>query len=184
MLDLETLSTRPDSVIVTMGAVKFDPFGDDTNSRTETEIKMNTFYRRIDPDSYSWDAHIDQGTLEWWAKQDEQALKEMSDPEDRHPIADVMRDFYKWAGKPKRVWANGAAFDSVIVENACRALERDFPWEYWQVGDSRTIMRMVDVERTKANLHHALWDCYTQVVDLQRALKKLNVTYFAEDLKS
>ena len=30
MVDLETLATTPDAVIITIGAVRFDPFGDDT----------------------------------------------------------------------------------------------------------------------------------------------------------
>jgi hypothetical protein len=182
MLDTETLSTRPNAVFTNLGAIKFDPFGDDSNSILGDKINMNTFYRRIDPGSFDWPtAHIDPNTIEWWSKQAPEALEEVIALDDRHDVRDVLKDFYKWAGKPRRVWANGAAFDSVIIETACRELERAYPWEYWQFRDSRTIMKMVDVERTKMNYHHALWDCWCQVVDLQRALKVLNLTSFAED---
>lgn len=182
MIDLETLSTRPTAVITNLGAIKFDPFGDDANSRDADTIKMDTFYRRVDPGSFTWDsAHIDPNTIEWWSKQDPAAQEEMCGLDNRHDIRDVLKDFYKWAGSPRRIWANGAAFDTVIVESACRELERAAPWEYWQVRDSRTIMKMVDIPRTKLNYHHALWDCYSQIVDLQRALHSLNITSFAED---
>ena len=185
MLDLETLSTRPNAVITNLAAIKFDPFGDDTNSVDGDLIKMNTFYRRVDPGSFDWpSAHIDPNTIDWWSKQAPEALDEVISPNDRHNIRDVLRDLYKWAGKPRRVWANGAAFDSVIVENACRELERAWPWEYWQVRDSRTIMKIVDVPRTTVKHHHALWDCYCQIVDLQAAFRKLNITSFAEDVNA
>jgi hypothetical protein len=183
MIDIETVSTRPTAIFTNLAAIKFDPFADDSTSLDGDKIKMKTFYRRVDPGSFTWPtAHLDEGTIAWWSKQDPAALEEMINPDDRHDVRDVLRDFYKWAGKPRRVWANGAAFDTVIIESACRELERDFPWEFWQVRDSRTIMKMVDVERTKLNYHHALWDCYSQIVDLQRALKVLNLTSFAEDV--
>lgn len=183
MIDIETISTRPNAIFTNLAAIKFDPFADNSSSVNSGEIIMDTFYRRVDPDSFTWDAHMDPSTIEWWSKQDELAIKEMSDPDDRHHVEDVLRDFYRWCGKPARIWANGAAFDTVIIESACRALDRSYPWEYWQVRDSRTIMKMVDIQKTKANLHHALWDCYTQIVDLQKAFKILNITQFAEDIK-
>jgi len=43
MLDLETLSTRPESVILTIGAVKFDPWGDDVEAK-------NGLYHRVNVD--------------------------------------------------------------------------------------------------------------------------------------
>lgn len=182
MIDIETVSTRPTAIFTNLAAIKFDPFGDDRPNLIGSEIKMNTFYRRVDPGSFTWPtAHIDPNTIEWWSKQDPAAQEEMSSLDDRHDVRDVLKDFYKWAGKPRRVWANGAAFDTVIIESAARELERAVPWEYYQVRDSRTIMKMVDVARTKLNYHHALYDCYCQIVDLQQAFKVLNLSSFAED---
>lgn len=184
MIDIETVSTRPTAIFTNLAAIKFDPFGDDTNSIDGDKIKMNTFYRRVDPGSFTWPtAHLDPNTIEWWSKQDPAAQEEMSSLEDRHNVGDVIRDFYKWAGKPRRVWANGAAFDTVIIESAARELERAVPWEYYQVRDSRTIMKLVDVPRTKLNYHHALYDCFSQIVDLQQAFRVLNLKSFAEDLR-
>ena len=41
MIDLETLDVLPTATILTIGAVKFDPFGDDVN-----ENKCEKFYVR------------------------------------------------------------------------------------------------------------------------------------------
>ena len=46
MIDLETLATSPDAAILTIGAVKFDPFGDDIK-----DPKCEKFYVRVDLDS-------------------------------------------------------------------------------------------------------------------------------------
>jgi hypothetical protein len=46
MIDLETLATSTDAVVLTIGAVKFDPFGSDIK-----EPAMDSFYVKIDIDS-------------------------------------------------------------------------------------------------------------------------------------
>ena len=46
MIDLETLNTTPDAAILTIGAVKFDPFGSEVK-----EPKMDSFYCKVDLDS-------------------------------------------------------------------------------------------------------------------------------------
>ena len=41
MIDIETLATSPDSVILTIGALRFDPYADD---RGRTARDMEHFY--------------------------------------------------------------------------------------------------------------------------------------------
>ena len=180
MLDLETLSTRPNAVITNLAAIKFDPFGNDINSIDGDTIKMNTFYRRVDPGSFDWpSAHIDEGTIEWWSKQKPEALDEVINPDDRHDVRDVLKDFYKWAGKPRRVWANGAAFDFPILETANDTLGFTSPWRYWQAMDARTIYKLVpDHFNPAQSKHHALYDCLNQIQKLNDCLKKLKIESF------
>jgi len=45
MIDLETLDVLPTATILTIGAVKFDPFGD------LQKEKQDTFYVKVDIDS-------------------------------------------------------------------------------------------------------------------------------------
>ena len=69
MIDMETLSTNPDCVILTIGAVRFDPRGDGVAERLELrptiDEQTEEFNRSIDPD-----------TVEWWGQQSESAVEE------------------------------------------------------------------------------------------------------------
>lgn len=182
MLDLETLATSPDAVVLTLGAIRFDPFADDTNSVDDTTIHMDTFYRRIDPESFTWDAAIEPSTMDWWMKQPESVREEAFAEDDRHDIRDVMRDFYKWANKGfEGVWANGPVFDIAMMEYITRQLERGNPWRFWQVQDARTVYRLVKHDRPNPKLHHALWDCWSQIVALQSCFRNLNITEFPDN---
>jgi len=181
MLDIETLATGPDSVVITLGAIRFDPFADDRNSVDGDNILMDTFYRRIDPESYTWpEAVVDDNTLAWWAKQSPEVQFEAFTDEDRHDIRDVMTDFYRWCKVYDNMWANGPAFDIVILEQTCKRLGRGFPWKYWQVKDARTVYGMANHERPNPRLHHAAWDCWSQIVALQSCFRNLNMTQYPE----
>ena len=46
MIDLETLATSPNSAVLTIGAVRFDPFGNDIE-----EEKCDKIYIKVDLDS-------------------------------------------------------------------------------------------------------------------------------------
>ena len=181
MLDIETLATGPNSVVITLGAIRFDPFTNDEESIEGDSIRMDTFYRRIDPESFIWPtAEIDDTTLAWWAKQSKEVQHEAFTSYDRHDIKDVMRDFHRWCKTYDNVWANGPAFDIVILEQVCKNLGRGFPWKYYQVRDARTVYNMVDHIRPNPRLHHALWDCWSQIVALQSCFKNLNIKKYPD----
>ena len=63
MIDLETLGVEPDSVIITVGAIKFDPYTD--------EEPHNGLYLRCDIEEQSekLGRTIDDNTMAWWTKQ-------------------------------------------------------------------------------------------------------------------
>jgi hypothetical protein len=184
MLDIETLATTPNSVVITFGAIRFDPFADDSASYQGNTITMDTFYRRIDPASFD-DAKfkIDDNTLAWWSRQSPQVQLEAMTDDDRHDIRSVMLDFHRWCRSYDNVWANGPAFDIVILENVCRELGRGYPWKYWQVRDARTVYSLVEHSRPNPSLHHALWDCWSQIVALQSCFRNLNITQYPERKK-
>ena len=101
MIDIETLGTGPGAVVLTIGAIRFDPFADDRESvdLENKKINMDVFYRRVDPESFTWpSAFIHDATLEWWSKQAPEVREEAFTEVDRVSIADAMRDLYKWTG--------------------------------------------------------------------------------------
>ena len=181
MIDIETLATTPNSVVITLGAIRFDPFADDRESYEDKTILMDTFYRRIDPASFTWpSAEIDDNTLAWWAKQSPEVQFEAFTDDDRHDIGSVMLDFHRWCGGYQNMWANGPVFDIAILEQVCKNLKRGYPWKYWQVRDARTVYSLIEHERPNPRLHHAAWDCWSQIVALQSCFRNLNMTQYPE----
>ena len=76
MIDLETLSTNPNAVILTVGGVKFDPF-----TRTEPSQGM---YFRVDVDSQTeLGRDVMQDTMDWWGRQHPEVMEEALGDRDR-----------------------------------------------------------------------------------------------------
>jgi DNA polymerase III epsilon subunit-like protein len=183
MLDLETLSTRPHAVILIIGAIKFNRNDNWSSILDEKELmnqssqKYNTFYRRIKISScMAVDMNIQEDTQKWWKEQDEDIRYEAIDNPDRVELKQALRDFKDWFGNSTCIWGNGSNFDCTILGEAYARCGIEIPWKYWLVRDLRTVMdlgrvRMSDLPQV--NKHHALYDCWRQVIGLQQSLKKI-----------
>jgi exodeoxyribonuclease VIII len=65
MIDLETLATSPNAAVLTIGAVKFDPFNIETDNPTCEKL-----YIKVDLDSCdALGLDVSEDTLEWWSQQ-------------------------------------------------------------------------------------------------------------------
>jgi hypothetical protein len=170
MIDLETLDVLPTATILTIGAVKFDPFGDELS-----EASMVKFYTRVDVDSCDkLGATVSPATLEWWAQQSKEAQDEAFDPQDRADIHTALDQLYKFCWGAKRVWSHGAGFDVVILENYFRKINKAIPWQFWEVRDTRTIFDIgIDPKRPPVLKHHALEDAWNQAVGVQNVYRTL-----------
>jgi len=165
MIDIETLATTPDAVILTIGAVEFNPFSDDIG---------DTLYSRLDVEQGN--RVIEDNTIEWWGKQDKHLQEEAFSDGDRIQLEDSLKKLTKMVVKNNRVWANGISFDIPILENAYRSYGMHPPWNFWDVLDTRTIYKINPNKSKLGNSHNALEDCVNQIVLLQESLKSLNVT--------
>lgn len=170
MIDLETLDVIPTSTILTIGAVKFDPFGDELAS-----AKMEKFYVKVDIDSCDrLGCTVSQATLDWWASQSKEAQEEAFSPDGRIDIADAMNQLYKFCWGGKRIWSHGASFDTIICENLFRKLEKAIPWQFWEVRCTRTLFDLgINPNRPPVLKHHALEDAWNQAVGVQNVFKTL-----------
>lgn len=170
MIDLETLATSPDAAILTIGAVKFDPFGDDVR-----EPDCDKFYVKVDLDSCdSIGLVTNEDTINWWANQSKEAQDEAFSEEGRIHIVDAMNQLYKFCWGAKRVWSHGASFDVVICEHVFRKIGKAVPWSFWQVRCTRTLFDIgIDPQRPPVLKHHALEDAWNQAVGVQNVFKKL-----------
>lgn len=180
MIDLETLATSSDAAILTIGAVKFDPFGCDTEFS-----KNNSFYVKVDLDSCNeLNLAVSDATIEWWATQSKEAQEEAFSQTNRIHIDDAFYDLYKFCWGAQRVWSNGAGFDIVICENVFKKIHKKAPWDFWQVRDVRTMFDLgIDPVRPKVTAHNALADASAQATSIQnvcRALKEKGINPFAK----
>lgn len=167
MIDLETLSTRPDAMVVAIGAVAFGPAG------TGWE-----FYRVIEPSQAA--GHIDPSTVAWWMRQGADARAIFRDdwgPE-RLSLAEALLEFRAFLGDAAdglRVWGHGSSFDIPIIESAFRACGHPVPWGHRAPRDTRTILELAGVKVTmpEDEKHNALSDARAQaraVIEAARVL--------------
>ena len=170
MIDMETLDILPTATILTIGAVKFDPFGDDIS-----EPCMDKFYVKVDLDSCDrLGCTISQSTLDWWSSQSQAAQDEAFSPTGRIDIKDAMAQLYKFCWGAKRVWSHGAGFDVIICENLFRKIGKAVPWQFWEVRDTRTLFDLgINPNRPPVLKHHALEDAWNQAVGVQNVFKSL-----------
>ena len=187
MLDMETGGMAPGSVILIIGAVAFDPHGDEVPTSGGW-----TFYRRVDMGTcMAVGLTFDHETLSWWMGQAAKARKEAFTAMPRTSINAALLDFNKWfrevtplkggtTGRSSslgQIWSHGAGFDVVLFEAALRAAGLGPPpWEFRNVRDTRTLFDVAGLEgkRTVPKVpHHALHDAIAQAEDVQRAYRRI-----------
>ena len=171
MLDLETLSTRPDATILTFGACKFNPY-------KQEEITQGIYFRINVDEQIALDRHVDDNTIEWWGKQAEDVYNEAFDPNDRISLEQFTQELNRFIVGVDNIWAQGPVFDIVILENLYRQLQLPCPWQFWQIRDSRTLLSSLGDprEKNKAGLHNALEDCVSQAQAVQFVFNKAGIT--------
>jgi exodeoxyribonuclease VIII len=137
MVDLETLGTDNDCVVVSLGACTMD---------LETKKIESTFYMIFEiQDQLDKGRVIQADTLKWWFKQENAAQKVFHD-EAKAPIM-ILNTFSQWLkrvcpdSKKLKVWGNGATFDISIMEHMFNMYNVKRPWVYSGVQDLRTFRR-------------------------------------------
>ena len=167
MVDLETLATSPDAVILTIGAVTFDP----ASNRI-----FDKLYHRVDIESCDrLGMTVNDDTVEWWSKQAADVQTEAFAEDNRLPIEEVIEKFHKFAWNCDAFWSHGATFDLVILDCYYRKLNKVPPWNFWQIRDTRTLFDLgYDPEMPKEGLHNALEDASRQAIGVQTIYRKLN----------
>jgi DNA polymerase III epsilon subunit-like protein len=167
MTDLETLSTRTNARIVSIGAVLFNEDG-----------IYAQYYRAIKNPSLARLPHITSvfhvcpRTLKWWEQQSPEAQAVFSDPDAFH-IVDALHEFTAWIKKydsndTVRMWGNGASFDNAILATAYDLLGLQTPWAFFNDRCYRTVKNLYpDVPMERCGTHHnALDDARSQAQHL------------------
>lgn len=169
MVDLETMGVSPRSVVLTLGAVTFNPYTD--------EIYDDLYFRIDLDDQDKLGREIDQNTLDWWGKQEPKVMEEAFGTDGRIGLADGIDAFHKFAWGCDKIWSHGAVFDIIILEDIYRQLNKPIPWEFWRCRDTRTLFDLADAEMEKsAEQHNALFDAIRQAKGVQTVYRKLGKT--------
>lgn len=172
MLDLETLDTTSSAVVISIGAVAFDP---------RTNALGDKFYVEMTEDIAAQQARgrtISGDTVRWWMQQDVQAKRVFSesiDGVDRVNTFEALSRFGLFVAangdRDVELWGNGADFDNIILGSLYDAFGLRKPWSYGRNRCYRT-MKNIGIgprrPQVREGVHHnALDDAITQAVHLQ-----------------
>ena len=167
MADIETWSSAKNAMIISIGAVKFDPNGGDI---------LDRFHVGVDPTLMSTKGFdISAQTLLWWMHPDRDEPRRRWIDMRKMDLATVLVGFSEWYGTDPNVpvWGNGAAFDNVILRSAYETLNMECPWGFRSDRCYRTMKNLLPHIKEPSRLpnqgvtHDALYDAEWQARHLQ-----------------
>ncbi len=177
MVDIETLSTAVNAVVLSIGAVEFDPM----TGKIERE-----FYHELDLLAQPG-RHIDINTVRWWFKQCQEnpANFELMTKHNRekngvtfalHKLGEFINGGVEYAmtrveGYEKlSIYACDPDFDMVILNDLYKDNGLPCPWRYSELRSVRTIRELIKIagieSPTQEANHNALDDCIRQAKEV------------------
>jgi hypothetical protein len=171
-IDIETLGTKPDTTVLTIGAVKFNPF--------TKEDPYADLYLKVDADQQlEAGRSVDEDTLKWWTTQPQEIQDEAFLSTDRTSVEDTLAQLNKYLVGVDKIWCQGPVFDICILENLYRQYDKHFNWVFWNIRDSRTLFGLMPEDPRKKHkfaAHNALEDCRIQSKCIQEVYAELQLT--------
>jgi DNA polymerase III alpha subunit (gram-positive type) len=165
MLDLETLSLKPNAVILSIGA-------------TAVGREQDGFYRKLGTFYFPVGGFdIDRNTLAWWNEQSPEAKAEAFSG--KADIKEVLHEFRDWFPADAIIWANGAAFDIPVLTYAYGYFGMQVPWNYKNVACYRTLANLFDCsnyqepEGRETVAHISIADAKWQAHKLEWILRRM-----------
>ena len=147
VLDIETLGSVNNSVILSVGMVAVDSAHD----YTFKELIDDGYYAKLDVKSQVDSGRkIHKDTVDWWAQQGE-AAKHILKPSDKDMHWTKLReDMISWLTKKgvdihtAKYYSRGSHFDFGILHDLFRitgnASSDELPWRFWNIHDSKTVV--------------------------------------------
>lgn len=175
MIDLETLDVKPSATVLSLGAVKFDPF---SNSEPHSEL----YFKISIDDQDRLGRSVSDSTIEWWSRQDPAIMEEafdQSNPNEVMTVEQALASLNRWVVGVDEIWAQGYGFDITMLEDMYRSIGKPIPWQFWQISDARTITKRMPKDPRKdmqTDLHNALADAYFQAKSVQIIFKHFGWT--------
>lgn len=185
-LDLETLGTKQDANIVSIGAVKFNL--EDKEIFEDMKDPSRIYYVTLGLKQLN--GTVEGGTLEWWFQQSEEARRVFRPSSSHVDLMDALIGLNNFVKEEdiEGVWGNGNMFDNAIIRNAydrVNASRYSQLMPLWHFGldlDLRTIKRVAlkkvpDLDlnslRQEGVHHNALDDAIIQALMMQRCWRAI-----------
>ena len=164
MIDLETLGSNSNSVIVSIGAVPF-------NVETGEYSREHSFFVHIDiQDSLNQGLTVEGDTIVWWMQQTKEARETNFYPSKatiftlRNALAKLIGWFQYHTERGVRVWGNGARFDLGLLQNSFAKVGFKVPWLYKDERDVRTLITFKpELKYYAEDLHNPIEDAIVQI---------------------
>lgn len=165
--DIETLSTVPNSMILSIGAVAV------CNGQI-----IGDFYQNINPTNFEdLGFEASSSTIDWW-NSPEQAAAKADLQDDQVPLDEALQLFQQWILEVNGewIWGYGSDFDVVILKNAFDKMCIEWPFKFWNHRCLRTLCSVLDIKvpREKGIHHNAFADAVNQGQTLIKCLNHLN----------
>lgn len=168
MVDIETLGNGPTSLILSIGAVEFDPYSDDVGEGFHCIVDIESCLQA--------GLTVDASTICWWMTQSEEARNLFNRQSEALSLTSALialKQYMAGISNAPIMWCNGSNFDAPILDNAFRKVDLASPWQYYNVRDYRTIKaaipkKLFDTIRvTPLVAHDAYHDALAQARTLQ-----------------
>ena len=153
MIDFETLDTKSTAVVLSVGVVAFnkdgihDKFGFNLNPQEQIDTGRT----------------ISFDTLQWWLKQNTEAIKAAFFPKKNYSISEYQVCLSEFCTKNKIIecWSQGANFDLPMNDSL---LGKRNPLKFWNARDTRTYYKAIGLTLPKreGTHHNALDDAVYQ----------------------
>jgi hypothetical protein len=205
-LDIETLGTVNNSVVLSCGLVGFNMKGKDTPESLldKSNLGHSVFKCLFNVESQQRRGRrIDASTVLWWQTQSKEAQLAvqgayMSQPTMQHADDQVIgglkqiREIIEKSGFDCRIWGNGNMFDNTIMRSLFASYGEKYPTSFRHDLDMRTMAYLYQQKTGKNDLpwyeskalvaHNALHDAAAQALCMQRMYAELNANVTSSPL--
>lgn len=170
MVDIETLSTAQNALVLSVGMVLFDEKTIFAKAYIKNRISTAT-------------GDVSKDTVLWWLKQSDDARKAITEPQKGvvemseynlvQELRDILCNYYV-----DTIWSQGS-FDQIIIESLMlrNGVDKTRLPKYYKWRDLRTVRKLlaIDNEVSPKVQHNALEDAVAQVKTLQEICKQYDI---------
>jgi hypothetical protein len=171
-LDLETLGTTPGDVIVSIGAVRFDPT---VGIQSYDDLAKDSIKLSIEvSNSLAQGFKINGDALTWWLNQSKEAQAATFVKTGLSSAGGACMDLLDWMNgfgvlgslplDRYKIWSNGANFDAPMMEAYYKELGLSIPWKYSNVRCYRTLLKTFDYNQFNVPVNTLKHDCLADAI--------------------